>query len=327
MIPAAHPLCTEKGDNMMKSKNHKASIGRRLKYQLRRNWILYLFIAPCILYLIIFNYIPLYGIQLAFKEFSPSLGIWGSEWVGMEQFRRFFGSYQFWDLLRNTLVLSLYSLCVNFPIPILLALLLNYAISKRFKKFVQTVTYAPYFLSVVVLVGMIEVFFSADGPINRILQMTGREQPILFMGNPAYFKHIFVWSGTWKQAGWGAIIYIAALASVSPELHEAAIMDGANKLQRILHVDIPAISPIAVIMLIMNVGNIMNLGFEKAYLLQNDINISASEIISTYVYKVGILSSQYSYSTAIGLFNNVINFILLVSVNHISKKLSGSGLW
>ena len=311
----------------MKNKKNPGSVTRGMKYQLRRNWILYLFIVPSTLYLIIFNYIPLYGIQLAFKDFSPARGIWGSEWVGLEQFRRFFGSYQFGTLLKNTLVLSLYSLCMNFPIPIILALLLNYAISKKFKKFVQTVTYAPYFLSVVVLVGMIGVFFSTDGPVNKLLQIMGMEQPVLFMGNPDYFKHIFVWSGVWKQAGWGAVVYIAALASVSPELHEAAIMDGANKLQRIFHVDIPAIMPIAVIMLIMNAGNIMNLGFEKAYLLQNDINISASEIISTYVYKVGILSSQYSYSTAIGLFNNCINFILLVSVNRISKKLSGASLW
>ena len=311
----------------MKTKKNPGSVRRGMIYQLRRNWILYLFIVPGALYLIIFNYIPLYGIQLAFKEFSPAQGIWGSEWVGLEQFRRFFSSYQFGALLKNTLVLSLYSLCMNFPIPIILALLLNYAISKKFKKFVQTVTYAPYFLSVVVLVGMIGVFFSTEGPVNKIFQIMGMEQPILFMGNPDYFKHIFVWSGVWKQAGWGAVVYIAALTSVSPELHEAAIMDGANKLQRIFHVDIPAIMPIAVIMLIMNAGNIMNLGFEKAYLLQNDINISASEIISTYVYKVGILSSQYSYSTAIGLFNNCINFILLVSVNRISKKLSGTGLW
>lgn len=305
----------------------KETIVKIIKKQIKRNWILYLFVAPCLLYLIIFNYIPLYGIQIAFKEFSPAEGIWGSKWVGFEQFERFFGSYQFWTLLKNTLVLSIYSLLMNFPIPIILALMLNYAFSAKFKKFVQTVTYAPYFISVVVLVGMIDVFFSTTGPINQLLAIFGKEEPILFMGTPGLFKHIFVWSGVWKQAGWGSIIYIAALASVSPELHEAAIMDGANKFQRILHVDLPSIIPIAVIMLIMNVGNIMNLGFEKAFLLQNDINLSVSEIISTYVYKIGLQSAQYSYSTAIGLFNNCVNFILLVTVNQISKKLSGSSLW
>ncbi len=300
---------------------------RRLLKRICRNWVLYLFVLPSVLYIIIFNYVPLYGIQLAFKNFSAAEGIWGSPWVGFDHFERFFQSYQFWDLIRNTLTLSIYSLCMNFPIPIILALLLNYSVNPKFKKFTQTITYAPYFISVVVLVGMINVFFSPDGPINQILMIFGMEEPILFMGNPSYFKHIFVWSGVWRQAGWGSIIYIATLAGVSPELHEAAIVDGANKLQRIFHVDLPSIIPTAVIMLIMNVGNIMSLGFEKAFLLQNDINIGVSEIISTYVYKVGIQSAQYSYSTAIGLFNNCVNFILLISVNQASKRLSGSSLW
>ena len=303
------------------------SAGRRVLRIIKQNWILYLFVTPSMLYLILFNYIPLYGIQLAFKNFSAAMGIWGSPWVGLSHFERFFESYQFWDLIRNTLVLSVYSLCMNFPIPIILAILLNYSVSQRFKKFAQAVTYAPYFISVVVLVGMIQVFFATDGPINQVLRLLGTQEPVLFMGKAEYFKHIFVWSGVWKQAGWGSIIYIASLAGVNPELHEAAIVDGANKMQRVLHIDLPGILPTAVIMLIMSVGNIMSLGFEKAYLLQNDINIGVSEIIPTYVYKVGLQSAQYSYSTAIGLFNNCINFILLVSVNRIAGRLSGSSLW
>lgn len=303
-------------------------LSERILRQLKKNWALYLFVAPSILYVLIFNYIPLYGIQLAFKEFSAADGIWGSRWIGLAQFERFFTSYQFWTLLKNTLVLSLYSLCMNFPVPIVLALLLNYSVNLRFKKFTQTVTYAPYFISVVVLVGMINVFFSPQGPVNQILRLFGvTQETVLFMGNVSYFKHLFVLSGVWKQAGWGSIIYIATLAGVSPELHEAAIVDGANKLDRILHIDLPTIMPTAVIMLIMNVGQIMSLGFEKAFLLQNDINIEVSEIISTYVYKVGIQNAQYSYSTAIGLFNNVVNFILLITVNRVSKRLSGSSLW
>lgn len=305
----------------------KRPLSERIVRQVRKNWMLYLFVAPSLIYLIIFNYVPLYGIQLAFKDFSAAQGIWGSKWTGFTHFQRFFESYQFWTLMENTIVLSLYSLCMNFPIPIVLALLLNYSISRKFKKFTQTVTYAPYFISVVVLVGMIQVFFAPDGPINQFLKLFGMQDPILFMGSPEYFRHIFVWSGVWRQAGWGSIIYIATLAGVNPELHEAAIVDGANKLQRILKIDLPSILPTAVIMLIMNVGNIMGLGFEKAYLLQNDINIGVSEIISTYVYKVGIQSAQYSYSTAIGLFNNIINFVLLVTVNRVAKRLSGSSLW
>ena len=305
----------------------KRPLSERIVRQVRKNWMLYLFVAPSLIYLIIFNYVPLYGIQLAFKDFSAAQGIWGSKWTGFTHFQRFFESYQFWTLMENTIVLSLYSLCMNFPIPIILALLLNYSISRKFKKFTQTVTYAPYFISVVVLVGMIQVFFAPDGPINQFLKLFGMQEPVLFMGSPEYFRHIFVWSGVWRQAGWGSIIYIATLAGVNPELHEAAIVDGANKLQRILKIDLPSILPTAVIMLIMNVGNIMGLGFEKAYLLQNDINIGVSEIISTYMYKVGIQSAQYSYSTAIGLFNNVINFVLLVTVNRVAKRLSGSSLW
>ena len=238
---------------------------RRLLKRICRNWVLYLFVLPSVLYIIIFNYVPLYGIQLAFKNFSAAEGIWGSPWVGFDHFERFFQSYQFWDLIRNTLTLSIYSLCMNFPIPIILALLLNYSVNPKFKKFTQTITYAPYFISVVVLVGMINVFFSPDGPINQILMIFGMEEPILFMGNPSYFKHIFVWSGVWRQAGWGSIIYIATLAGVSPELHEAAIVDGANKLQRIFHVDLPSIIPTAVIMLIIGPEQIDWLRSAEAY--------------------------------------------------------------
>lgn len=292
----------------------------------KRTWILYLFVIPALVYLLIFSYAPLYGIQIAFKDFRPTKGIWGSEWVGMKHFINFFDSYHFWMLLKNTLVISFYSLIAGFPIPIALALMLNYSRFKGLKKVVQTITYAPHFISTVVFCGMIFIFLASDGIINQFLMLLGID-PVLFMNKPEYFKHIYVWSGVFKGMGWSSIIYIATLAGVSPELHEAAIVDGATKFQRMRYIDFPSIIPTAVIMLILNTGQIMNVGFEKAYLLQTPTNIEYSEIISTYVYKTGIQSAQYSYSAAIGLFNNIINFILLMAVNNFSRKMSGTSLW
>lgn len=294
--------------------------------KMKQNWLLYAFLLPALVYIILFNYLPMGGIAIAFKDFYATEGIWGSPWVGLKHFKTFLGSVQFWDLLRNTLTLSLYSLIVSFPIPIILALLLNYCTLKRTSKFTQTVTYAPHFISIVVMVGILVLFFSPDGMINQIRMLFGGE-PIRYLAEPKLFKHLYVWSGIWQNTGWGSVIYIATLASVSPELHEAATVDGASKLQRIWHIDIPALLPTAIILLIMNVGSIMSIGFEKVLLMQNDINLGASEIISTYTYKLGLLNAQYSYSTAIGLFNNIINFILLISVNKISAKVNGTSLW
>lgn len=289
--------------------------------------MLYIFLIPALLYIAIFHYAPLYGIQIAFKNFRAADGIWGSEWVGFDHFVRFFTSFQFWTLLKNTLGISLYQLIASFPMPIMLALILNYTTNRYFKKFAQTVTYAPHFISTVVLVGMLLVFLSPrTGFVNYMLRMLGAD-PVNFMSTPSLFKHIYVWSGVWQNTGWASIIYMATLAGVNPEHHEAAIIDGANKLRRIWHIDIPSILPTAIILLILNMGQIMNVGFEKVFLMQNDVTLETAEIISTYVYKMGILNAQYSYSTAIGLFNNVINLTILVCVNKLANKFTDTSLW
>lgn len=293
---------------------------------LKRNWVCYLFILPMLIYVIIFNYIPMYGIQLAFKDYRVADGIWGSAWVGLKHFKTFFESYQFKDLLWNTLSLSLYSLIAGFPMPIIFALLLNYITNVKLKKVVQMVTYAPHFISTVVYCGMILIFLSSDGVINQLLKLIGIDS-VAFLTNPSNFRHIYVWSGVLQNIGWGSIMYISVLTSVDPTLHEAATVDGATRFQRLLHIDLPAIVPTMVIMLIMRAGEIMDLGFEKAFLLQNNINLDYSEIIATYVYRIGIKGGQFSYSSAIGLFNNVINMVLLVVVNKIAKKVSDVSLW
>ena len=302
----------------------------KLKRTLRsiaRNWDLYLLLVPVLAYFIIFHYAPMYGVQIAFRRYSIRKGILGSQWVGMAHFNRFFQSYYFERLLVNTLTISLYNLALGFPLPILLALLLNEVTSKRYKKLVQTITYAPHFLSAVVLVSIINAMFSTStGIINNLIVLFGGEK-VAFTTDPRIFKSLYVLSGVWQNTGWDSIIYLAALTAVSPELHEAAAVDGAGKFKRILHIDIPALLPTATILLILRMGSILGVGFEKVYLLQNDLNISASEIISTYVYKMGLKSNQYSYSAAIGLFNNVVNFILLLSVNFIAGKMGDTSLF
>jgi ABC-type polysaccharide transport system permease subunit len=272
----------------------------------------------------------MYGIQLAFKDFSGVLGIWGSPWVGLDNFRQFFESYLFWRLIWNTIGISLYELAVGFPIPILLALALNTTIREKFKKTVQFIVYMPHFISTVVMVGIILQFLSPKtGMINFALESFGMQEEIDFMGIPEYFKSIFVWSGVWQNAGWGTIIYLATLASVDQSLHEAATIDGASRLQRVIHIDIPCIIPTMVILLILQTGSIMNIGFEKVLLMQNPLNLTASEVISTYVYKIGLASAaaDFSYSTAIGLFNSVVNFILLLVVNQAARRLGQTSLW
>lgn len=294
---------------------------------MRKNWILYLFLLPAIAYIGVFHYGPMYGIQLAFRDFAPSLGIWGSPFVGMKYFDMFFSSPRFSMLLSNTIILSVYNLLLSFPAPILLALILHYTPNLHLKKFAQTVTYAPHFISTVVLVGMLNIFLSpSSGFVNSLIKALGME-PIYFFGEAGWFRHVYVLSDVWQNAGWGSIIYMAAPTAVSPELHEAAIIDGATKLQRIYHIDVPTIMPTMVILLIMSLSNIMSIGFEKTYLMQTSFNLTTSEVISTYTYKVGLMQAEYSYSTAIGLFNNVINFTLLIVVNWAARRLSGSSLW
>lgn len=295
-----------------------------------KHWQLYLFLVIPIVLVFIFNYIPMAGIQLAFKKYNMNLGIMGSPWIGFDNLKKFFRNYQFWRLLKNTLTLSLYGMLAGFPIPIMLALLLNSMNNLKYKKFIQTVTYMPHFISTVVMVGLIiQVFNPRIGLYGIIYSaVTGNNAPDV-LGSASAFPHIYVLSGVWQSMGWNSIIYMAALAGVDAELHEAAQMDGASKFQRILHIDLPSILPTAIMLLILNAGSIMNIGFEKAFLMQNNLNLRSSEVISTYVYKMGLESAtgDYGYATAIGLFNSVINLILIVSVNAVSKKVTEQSLW
>lgn len=312
---------------MIKAK--KRGIFGTFKKDITKNYQLYLVVLCPVVYLIVFKYIPMYGIQLAFKKFIASDGIWNSPWVGFDYFAKLFKSPQFTRILFNTLGLSFYQLAAGFPMPIILALMLNSTNNKRFKKTVQMVTYMPHFISIVVLAGMILQFANPKmGIVAQFVKLLGGT-PVDIMGKPAMFKSIYVWTGIWQTTGWSAIIYLAALASVPPSLHEAAMIDGASKLKRTLYIDIPGIMPTAVILLIMKAGRIMNVGFEKVFLLQNKLNLRSSEIISTYVYKVGLasLAPDFSYATAIGLFNSVINLILIVSMNQIARKLGDTSLW
>lgn len=301
----------------------------RLRKALAHNYQLYLLVALPLVYLIIFQYLPMYGAQLAFKKYRVALGIWGSEWIGLDHFIAFFRSFQFQRVVRNTIAISAYSLVAGFPVPIILAIALNNSQARRFKKTVQLVTYAPHFISTVVMCGMIIQFLSPNvGIVNQFIAAFGL-QPVGFMGRPEWFQTIYVFSGIWQQAGYASIIFLAALASVSPELHEAAIVDGAGLRQRNWHIDLPAIMPTAIILLILNVGNLMSVGFEKVYLLQTALNLETSEVIQTFVYKRGIAwqPPNFSYAAAVGLFNSVVNLILLAAVNALARRVSGTSLW
>ncbi|MDO5423037.1 MAG: ABC transporter permease subunit [Eubacteriales bacterium] len=311
---------------MEKSQRKKESVGVRIRKELKRNGQLYVIIALPVLYLIVFQFAPLLGNVLAFKDYKIKLGIFGSPWAGLKYFKQFFSSPQFENLLSNTLLLSIGQLLLGFPLPIILALALNEAMSAKFKKVVQTVTFAPYFISTVVLVSLIMQLLDPHmGLLTKVLAKFGIEGNLL--GMPSAFRPIYILSGIWQTTGYSAIIYIAALSSIDPNLYEAAAVDGATRFQRILHVNIPGILPTIVVMLILESGKIMNIGFEKVYLLQNDMNLVNSEIISTYVYKIGLVKAQYSFSTAVGLFNSAVNAILVIFVNWVAKKFGEGGLW
>jgi len=310
----------------LKKQSLKDYYKRKMKLVIK-NYQLYLIFFPVLIYFLVFHYAPMYGIQIAFKDFSAARGIWGSRWVGFSNFQRFFRSHYFKQLIWNTLSISLYSLVVNFPIPIILALMLNEVKNIKFKKMVQTVSYAPHFISTVVMAGMIILFLSPQsGLINKVIVFFGKE-PVNFMYEAKYFKTIYVFSGLWQHAGWSSIIYLSALSTIDPELHEAAVIDGAKRLQRIWYINIPGILPTISIMLILSFGNIMNVGFEKVFLLMNQLNRSAADVISTFVYRVGLIDHDYSFSTAVGLFNSVINLILLLTVNKITGKLDQTTLF
>lgn len=306
---------------------NKKPFKKRLKKQLQENWILYVMILPVIIYFIIFEYYPMYGITLAFKEYYPKKGILGSPWVGFKNFERLFRSYNFGMMIRNTLEISLYSLVAGFTLPIVFALMLNYVKYQKLKKTIQTVSYAPHFISTVVICGMLTVFMDKDTGIFNVFRSFLGLESVSFLSKSEWFKDIYVWSGVWQSMGWSAIIYISALSGVDPQMHEAAIIDGASKLQRIRYIDLPSIKGTIAMLLIMRMGNVMSVGFEKVYLLQNSLNYNESLIISTYVYEIGLLKGDYSFSTAVGLFNNIINVILLVAANWFSKKVLDESLF
>jgi len=295
--------------------------------KIKSNIPLWILLLPSIILLICFTYIPMYGLVIAFKDYSPALGILKSPWVGFKHFIQYFKSYQFDITLKNTLEISLYSILVGFPIPILLALLCNQIRHELFKKTFQVVTYLPHFISTMVMAGMIIIFLSpSTGLIANILKLFGIEMPN-FLASPSAFSSVYVWSDVWQHAGWDSIIYLAALSTISPTYYEAATIDGASRLQKIIYIDLPLILPTAMILLILRCGSILSVGFEKVLLLQNQLNLPGSEIISTYVYKLGLQNYQFSLSTAIGLFNTIANLIILLSVNKISKKLTDVSLF
>lgn len=311
-----------------------AKMGKAARYwrDACRQWQLYLFILIPFIYLLVFCYYPMTGLQIAFKQYSVRGGIWGSRWVGFKHFVDFFNSYQFQRVVVNTIRISVYSLLSSFPLSILFALFLNVVRNLRIKKLIQTITYVPHFISTVVIVGIIfQLFNSVSGVYGGVYRLLGGDgYPTDLFSKSYTFDHFYVWSGIWQNLGWNSIIYIAALSGVDPELHEAAEIDGATRLARVWHIDFPAILPTASILLILNCGSIMGVGFEKTYLMQNTMNLSQSEVISTYIYKVGMKSSNtFSYGTAIGLFNSVINCTLLVVVNTLSRRFNseGSSLW
>ncbi|MDF2916681.1 MAG: putative transporter permease component [Microbacterium sp.] len=296
--------------------------GARLGRHLRRYWQLWAMVSPAVLCIIVFSYIPMYGIQLAFREFDPSKGLTGGDWVGFKYFHQFFTNPLFGQIMVNTVWISLWTLVMGFIAPIVLALLINQIASKRLKGLTQTITYMPHFISIVVMVSIIQIFLTPwSGALGRFL---GEDN---VMGDPGAFVHIYWIAEIWQHTGWNCIIYLAALSAVDVSLYEAAKMDGAGRLQLIRHVDIPAILPTAGILLILNMGSVLGVGFEKVFLMQNNLNIGASEVISTYTYRIGILGSHFSYSTAIGLFNALVNFAFLILANQIAKKASNTSIF
>ncbi len=293
----------------------------------KHNWQLYLLILPGIVWMLIFMYAPMYGLLIAFKDFNASLGIMGSPWAGMKYFEQFFSTQIAWDTIYNTFVLSGLQLLFSFPAPIIFALLLNQINNQKYKKFIQTASFAPYFVSNVVVVSMMTVILSPSGFVNTAIHNIFGGEPLYFMSQAQYFRPLYVGSGVWQTMGFNAIIYIAALSNISPDYYEAAIMDGASKLKRIIYIDIPLIMPTITIMLILAIGNLMTVGYEKAFLMQNGTNTAVSELISTYVYKTGLIGAQFSFATAVGLFNSVVNLALLFAANTFAKKVMHTSLY
>lgn len=307
------------------------SLMKKLAKKYGRYWQLYLFLLIPVVYVIIFNYVPMVGVQIAFRKFKITNTIWNAPWVGLANFQKFLTNYQFGRILKNTVVLSLYSVLAAFPFPILFALTLNAIEKDRYKKTIQTITYIPHFISVVVLVSIVnQVLHPMTGIYGIFAKAITGQMPADLLGSADAFPHIYVWSSVWQNFGYNSIIYFAALSGVDPELHEAAKVDGASRLRRVLHVDVPAILPTITIMLILRMSTVMTLGFQKIYLMQNTLNLTTSEVISTYVYKKGLasgVSNDYSYSTAVDLFNSLVNLLLVTLANTVSRKVSETSLW
>lgn len=306
----------------------QVSFGERLRMDLSRHWPLYLMVLPAVMVIAVFSYGPMYGVVIAFKNFKPAYGIGGSPWVGLRNFERFFSSYQFKNTLLNTLSISIYSMLACFPAPIILALMMDQVRSKSTQRFIQTVTYMPHFISVIVVSGMILTFLNVNtGLYGNLARLLGVRNPKDLLGEKNLFSTIYVLSDIWQHTGWDSIIYMAALSAVDPSLHEAARVDGASEWDRIVHIQIPSIVPTMVILLILRAGSLMNVGFDKVYLLQNGLNLDRSEVLSTYVYKVGMINQQYSFSAAANLFNTVVNFVMIMLVNQIARRLGETSLW
>lgn len=299
---------------------------RAIGKELTSHKTLYLMMVPIIAYYIIFHYAPMYGAQIAFRDYRPKSGFLGSEWVGLENFQNFFGSVFAGRVIRNTVLLSLYNLLWGFPMPILLALMLNEVRVSGFKRTVQTLTYLPHFISMVVVCGMITDFTTTNGVFNDAVELLGFTRTN-FLLDAKYFRTVYISSGIWQEIGWGSIIYLAAMTGIDPQLYEAATIDGAGRFRQVFSVTLPSILPTIVILLILRVGNVMNVGFEKVYLLQNSANLEASDVISTYVYRRGLIDQDYSFSTAVGLFNSLINFVLIIATNAVSNRLTQTSLW
>ena len=291
-----------------------------------KNKYIYIMLLPVIAYFVIFHYVPMYGIVIAFKDFRAGMGILKSPWAGLKHFRIFFNSYYSWRIIRNTFLLNLYDTIFAFPAPIILAILLNELHSERYKKIVQTVSYLPYFISIVLVVGFIGTFFSQDGIINNTLMELGMHR-ISFTIQPGWFRPLYIGSGIWQNVGWGSIIYLAAISGIDPQLYESATIDGAGRFKKVIHITIPLLIPTIIILLIFQFGGMMSVGFEKVFLMYNPATYDTADVISTFIYRSAFGNSQYSYSTAIGLFNNIINFVLLVSANYASRKMTENSLW
>lgn len=293
---------------------------------IRKNKLLYVMLLPVLLYYIVFHYAPMYGAMIAFKDFSPRLGIWGSDWVGFEHFREFFTGPYFWRTIKNTVLISFYQLLFGFPAPIVLALLLNELKHALFKRTVQTITYMPHFISLIVICGILKDFTSSEGVINDIVAFFGGER-VTFLLEPSLFRTVYVSSGIWQNIGWGTIIFLAALTGIDQEQYEAAKIDGAGRWKQMTHVTLPGLMPTIIILLILDIGRMMNVGFEKIILLYNPGTYETADVISSYVYRVGLQDFNYSFSSAVGLFNSVINFVLLISSNWLSRKFNDTSLW